>query len=77
MFTSRTRALADPARGARVLLVNALFDQVVSWENAEALARAWGAPERFRVPGGHHTAVLFLDPFLDRCEAHLRRWASW
>jgi hypothetical protein len=70
-------ALADPTRGERVLLVNALFDQVISPGNADALRRAWGHPDRFIVPGGHHTALLFLDPFLDRCEAHLRRWLAW
>lgn len=69
--------LADAARGERVLLVNAVFDQVVSRGNAEDLARAWGHPARFWVPGGHHTAILFLDPFLDRCDEHLRRWLVW
>jgi dipeptidyl aminopeptidase/acylaminoacyl peptidase len=69
--------MADPARGDRVLLVNAMFDRVISRANAERLGRAWGNPARFWVPGGHHSAVLFLDPFLDRCEAHLRRWLEW
>ncbi len=76
LATLTPAALARPERGERVLLVNALFDRVVSPDNARRLREAWGEPAVLELPGDHHGVVVFLDAFLDRADAHLRRWLA-
>lgn len=47
-------------RDKPVLLVNAAWDTVIPWPNAEKLAAAFPAARRLRVPFGHYSAILHM-----------------
>jgi dienelactone hydrolase len=67
----RRSLLSDPARLApyvtteRVLMVSALFDDVVPARNQDLLWEGLGRPRRMFVPTGHYTAALAINPILD------------
>ncbi len=49
----------------RVLLMHAAFDNVVPWRQHHLLWECLGRPSDLRVPLGHYSAALALDPILD------------
>lgn len=69
----------DPLRFApavatrRVLLVDAAFDTVVPAHHRDLLWEALGRPARLRVPFGHYSAALALDPILSAVADHFAR----
>ncbi len=66
----------DPLRFApaiateRVMLVDAVFDTVVPAAHRDLLWEALGRPARLRVPFGHYSAALAIDPILSACAHH-------
>lgn len=54
------------ARGKRILMLNALEDEVIPRPCTDALWEALGQPEIVWYPGGHYTVIRFLPNALDR-----------
>ena len=58
--------LFDPIRYARredpsrILMINALLDQVIKRKYTLSLWEAWGKPPMIQLPTGHYLAILFL-----------------
>lgn len=51
---------AAAARGKRILMLNALYDEVIPRACTESLWRALGQPEIRWYPGGHYSVIRFI-----------------
>jgi dienelactone hydrolase len=78
------RALPDdPVRLApfvdprRVLFVSTRWDTVVPPANQELLWRALGRPERYDLPSGHYTGIVFLPKVMDLAVRWLESRFVW
>lgn len=54
----------------KVLMVSATYDTVVPQRHQDLLWEALGRPARLRMPFGHYTAALAIDPILRAVAAH-------
>lgn len=57
---------AQYARGKRILMLNALDDEVIPRACTDALWQAFGEPEIVWYPGGHYSVIRFLPNALER-----------
>jgi hypothetical protein len=74
---------SDPAQMApfvdarRVLFVSTRWDDVVPLENQELLWRALGCPQRYDLPAGHYSGIVYLPWVMDTAvEWFQGRWRN-
>ncbi len=51
---------ADRQDPSRILMINALLDQVIKRKYTRALWKAYGKPSMIEVPTGHYSSMIFL-----------------